>query len=176
MPDAPELVDFAQQLVDKHELEAVTMFVQVYSSYQTALHASQLLDFDDLILQAILLLQDESSIRAQIQDRFCWISVDEYQDTNLGQYRLLRLLAGEKVNVCAIGDPDQAIYGFRGANREYFLRFHQDFPGTHTLQLSQNYRSTQLILDASSQVIAQSEERTDSARVQVWSEFQSDQA
>jgi DNA helicase-2/ATP-dependent DNA helicase PcrA len=82
--------------------------------------------------------------------------VDEYQDINLAQYRLLRLLAGPETNLCAIGDPDQAIYGFRGADRAYFLSFTQDFPGAKTLHLSQNYRSTQLILDASSQVIAKS--------------------
>lgn len=171
MSDAPELVDFAQQLKEKQERDPVCKFGQIYAAYQAALQASQLLDFDDLIPQAVLLLQNEQSERERIQERFRWISVDEYQDTNLGQYHLLRLLVGENVNVCAIGDPDQAIYGFRGANREYFLRFHQDFPATRILHLSQNYRSTQLILDASSQVIAQSEERSDAERVQIWSEL-----
>ncbi|MCW5854377.1 MAG: UvrD-helicase domain-containing protein, partial [Anaerolineae bacterium] len=103
---------------------------------------------------------------AQVQARFRWISVDEYQDINLAQYRLLRLLAGPEANLCAIGDPDQAIYGFRGADRGYFLRFQQDFPAARQLSLDQNYRSTQLILAASGQVIA----RADGAERRLWSD------
>ncbi|HXV43244.1 MAG TPA: UvrD-helicase domain-containing protein [Anaerolineae bacterium] len=102
------------------------------------------------------------------QQRFCWISVDEYQDINLAQYRLLRLLTAAEANLCAIGDPDQAIYGFRGARREYFLKFQQDFPRAKILHLSQNYRSTQLILDASGQVIAKGAAREP---LEMWSDF-----
>ncbi|MCB0098846.1 MAG: ATP-dependent helicase, partial [Caldilineaceae bacterium] len=99
--------------------------------------------------------------------------MDEYQDVNLAQYRLLRLLTGadadvDAANLCVIGDPDQAIYSFRGADRSYFLRFAADFPHAHTLRLEQNYRSTQLILNASTQVIAQASKRTASP---IWSDF-----
>jgi superfamily I DNA/RNA helicase len=101
------------------------------------------------------------------QQRFRWISVDEYQDINLAQYRLLRLLTPPTTNLCAIGDPDQAIYGFRGASQAYFLKFQEDFPAAKTIHLSQNYRSTQLILEASGQVIAKSA----GERLKIWSEF-----
>lgn len=94
--------------------------------------------------------------------------MDEYQDINEIQYRLLRLLARPGVNLAAIGDPNQAIYGFRGTNRTYFLKFAEDFPGTKTVPLEQNYRSTQLILEASGQVITGSAE---SELFTLWSEF-----
>ncbi|NJN81838.1 MAG: UvrD-helicase domain-containing protein [Caldilineaceae bacterium] len=94
--------------------------------------------------------------------------MDEYQDLNLAQYRLLRLLASGGANLCVIGDPDQAIYGFRGADRSYFVSFADDFPDAKTVRLSQNYRSTQLILDAAQQVIARNPDR---AALEIWSEF-----
>lgn len=140
---------------------------QVYQAYETLLQKNQLLDFDDLILRAVELLENFPGVRGTYQDRFRWISVDEYQDINLAQYRLLRLLAGPETNLCAIGDPAQAIYGFRGADRAYFLTFTQDFPEAKALYLSQNYRSTQLILDASGQVIGKAPERQP---VELWSE------
>ena len=96
---------------------------------------------------------------AAVQTRYRWISVDEYQDVNPAQYRLLRLLTAGGANLCVIGDPDQAIYGFRGADRRYFLQFEQDYPGAVTLHLSHNYRSTQMILDAATQVIARNADR-----------------
>jgi superfamily I DNA/RNA helicase len=125
-------------------------------------------DFDDLLLDSVRLLETDKTTLAQLHERFRWISVDEYQDINLAQARLLRLLTVGGANLCAIGDPDQAIYGFRGADRRYFLSFAQDFPGAELLRLNQNYRSTQLILNAASQVIARS---PDVERLKLWSEF-----
>lgn len=141
---------------------------EVYQNYQRALEQRRLLDFDDLIFKAVRLLESHPDLLAACRQRYRWISVDEYQDINFAQYRLLRLLAGPETNLCVIGDPDQAIYGFRGADRAYFLQFNQDFPTAKTVHLSQNYRSTQLILDASEQVI---EKEAASERVKIWSEF-----
>jgi superfamily I DNA/RNA helicase len=124
-----------------------------YASYEAALRTSQSVDFDDLIRLPVRLLEVSPDALRAMQDRFRWISVDEYQDVNLAQVRLLRLLANAGANVCAIGDPDQAIYGFRGAERRYFFEFAQDFPGAKILSLAENYRSTQMILDAAMQVI-----------------------
>ncbi len=142
---------------------------QIYRTYQAALQAQQLVDFDDLLLQTVLLLEHSPALLSELHIRFHWLAVDEYQDVNLAQYRLLRLLAAGGANVCAIGDPDQAIYGFRGADRGYFLRFTQDFPDAQVLRLRQNYRSTQLILDAAQQVIGKSTDKSE--RLRLWSTF-----
>ena len=139
----------------------------IYRTYEAALRQNQMLDFDDLLLQTVQLLETHPEVLRQVQARFQWISVDEYQDINLAQYRLLQMLTAAGANLCAIGDPDQAIYGFRGADRGYFLRFEQDFPTATRLYLRQNYRSTQLILDASTQVIAKESNR---AAQLIWSE------
>jgi len=141
----------------------------VYGRYAAYLRANRLLDFDDLIYQTVQLLESQPMLLQHYQTRYRWLSVDEYQDINYAQYRLLRLLTPPATNLCAIGDPDQAIYGFRGAKRAYFLRFQEDFPDAQILQLSQNYRSTQTILDAAGQVIEESEERA--TALQIWSDF-----
>ncbi len=138
---------------------ASDQFPQIYRRYEAALRESDAVDFDDLILLPIRLLAEHPDVLAAVQNRFRWISVDEYQDVNLAQYRLLRLLTGGGANLCVIGDPDQAIYGFRGADHRYFLQFEQDFPGAVALSLSRNYRSSQRILDAASQVIARNPDR-----------------
>ena len=143
-------------------------FSDIYRNYEAALRKNQLLDFDDLILRAVNLFEASPDVLKMVQQRFQWISVDEYQDINFAQYRLLRLLTSPETNICAIGDPDQAIYGFRGAKREYFLKFQEDFPEAKILHLNQNYRSTQLILAASGQVIAKSAAREPS---KIWSDF-----
>ncbi|MCU0500379.1 MAG: UvrD-helicase domain-containing protein [Anaerolineae bacterium] len=132
----------------------------IYERYTTALRASNAVDFDDLIVLPIRLFEAHPDVLAAVQARYRWISVDEYQDVNQAQYHLLRLLTSGGANLCVIGDPDQAIYGFRGADRRYFLRFTQDYPGAVTLHLSHNYRSTQLILDAATQVITRNADRT----------------
>ncbi|NOZ72622.1 MAG: UvrD-helicase domain-containing protein [Chloroflexi bacterium] len=143
----------------------------LFTAYQTALAAAQALDFDDLVTLPVHLLETRSDVLSEVQTRFRWISVDEYQDINYAQYRLLRLLTGGGANLCVIGDPDQAIYGFRGADYRYFLQFEQDYPDALRLHLQQNYRSTQLILDAAQQVIAHNPDR---AATTLFSEFVDD--
>jgi len=126
----------------------------IYARYEAALRDNAALDFDDLLLHTVRLLESRPEALAAVHARYRWLSVDEYQDVNLGQVRLLRLLTAGGANLCVIGDPDQAIYGFRGADRSYFLTFQQDYPTARLLRLSENYRSTQLILDAAGQVLA----------------------
>ena len=140
----------------------------IYERYEAALRASDAVDFDDLIVLPIRLLEESPDVLAATQARYRWISVDEYQDINAAQYRLLRLLTEGGANLCVIGDPDQAIYGFRGADRRYFLQFELDYPGAVTLNLSRNYRSSQRILDAASQVIARNPDRKS---VEILAEF-----
>ena len=122
--------------------------------YDSALAAAGALDLDDLVVRTVQVLDSDAAVLRTLQQRYRWISVDEYQDVNAAQYRLLRLLAGGGANLCVIGDPDQAIYGFRGADRRFFLSFDADFPGAGTLRLDHNYRSAQTILTAAGQVIA----------------------
>jgi len=173
---------------------------EIRRRYEAALRAADTVDFDDLIALPVRLLEKHPDVLAAVRARYRWISVDEYQDVNAGQYRLLRLLTGASspqppelggfappspelggsappspqpwgeaarppelggggANLCVIGDPDQAIYGFRGADRRYFLRFEQDYPGARTFYLSRNYRSSQAILDAAMQVIGRNPDR-----------------
>ena len=126
----------------------------IWERYHEALTEASALDFDDLILRAVQLLETDAATLRTVQARFGWISVDEYQDVNGAQHQLLRLLTAGGANLCVIGDPDQAIYGFRGANHRYFLSFENDFPGGQRLFLERNYRSAQSILDAAMQVIS----------------------
>ena len=127
---------------------------ETWNRYQAVLEEANALDFDDLILRAAQLLETDAAVLKAVQARFHWISVDEYQDVNASQHRLLTLLVKGGANLCVIGDPDQAIYGFRGADRGYFLSFEDDFPGGKRLHLERNYRSAQTILDAAMQVIS----------------------
>jgi DNA helicase II / ATP-dependent DNA helicase PcrA len=122
--------------------------------YDKALRERDLVDFDDLIALPVALLGGDRALAAAYRERWAWISVDEYQDVDDLQYRLLRLLTTPGGNLCAIGDPDQAIYGFRGAEVGFFLRFRQDFPGAVTAQLTCNYRSSAAIVGAAVQAIA----------------------
>jgi DNA helicase II / ATP-dependent DNA helicase PcrA len=122
--------------------------------YDKALRARDLVDFDDLIALPVRLLGADPALAAGYRERWPWVSVDEYQDVDELQYRLLRLLTTPDGNLCAIGDPDQAIYGFRGADVRYFLRFRQDFPGAASTRLSRNYRSSQAIVDGALQAVA----------------------
>ena len=137
----------------------------VWERYHAALAEADALDFDDLILRAVQLLETDAAILQTVRARFRWISVDEYQDVNAAQYRLLRLLAAGGANLCVIGDPDQAIYGFRGADHRYFLSFAEDFPGGQRLHLERNYRSAQAILDAAAQVISHNPDRQATALI-----------
>jgi superfamily I DNA/RNA helicase len=130
-------------------------FDAIAANYTKTLQAGKLLDYDDLLMRPSELLAANSGLAASYRRRFQWIFVDEFQDVDALQYRLLKLLAPASGNICAIGDPDQAIYGFRGGDVGFFLRFEDDFPGTEIIDLKRNYRSAQLILDASSQMIAE---------------------
>ncbi|HEY9524821.1 MAG TPA: UvrD-helicase domain-containing protein, partial [Thermopolyspora sp.] len=122
--------------------------------YTKELRLRDLVDFDDLIALPVTLLTEDPELAAEYQDRYRWISVDEYQDVDAQQYRLLRLLAPPGGNLTAIGDPDQAIYRFRGADVGFFLRFQEDHPGARVVRLGRNYRSSATILTAASQLIA----------------------
>jgi uncharacterized protein (TIGR00375 family) len=129
------------------------LFAGIYRGYQKVLRENLVFDFDDLILQVVRLLESSEPIRKKYQERFSFISVDEYQDINHAQYRLIRALAPPDKDICVIGDPNQAIYGFRGSDVRYFHAFQKDYPEVKSICLTQNYRSTETILKASTQVI-----------------------
>lgn len=119
-------------------------------AYEAALERNKLLDFDDLLLKPLALLREQPD---HYKDRFRWISIDEYQDVDPLQYALVRLLAPPGANLCAIGDPDQSIYGFRGADVGFFLRFREDWPGARIVHLTRSYRSTRTVVEAACQAI-----------------------
>lgn len=127
---------------------------QVYREYQAVLKKNNAMDFDDLIMKTVELFRADTEVLDYYQERFKYIMVDEYQDTNTAQFQLIRLLAGKYENLCVVGDDDQSIYKFRGANIHNILNFEQYFPRAKVIKLEQNYRSTQNILDAANSVIA----------------------
>ena len=131
----------------------------VFAGYEKLLHDSKALDFDDLLLRSVRLLRDSTPTRLKWQERFKFIHVDEYQDTNRVQYELMRLLTGPQQNVCVVGDEDQSIYRWRGADVSILLSFSRDFPAARIVKLERNYRSTQKILDAAGAVVANNPER-----------------
>ena len=126
----------------------------LFEEYRKELSKANALDFDDLLLEATRLLKTASHVREYYNRRFQYLLIDEYQDTNRPQYELMRMLAGERHNVCAVGDEDQSIYSWRGADIRNILEFEQDFPEAKIIRLEQNYRSTQNILQAASSVVA----------------------
>ena len=126
----------------------------IYKGYQAELLKNNALDFDDLLLEGVRLLKVSAEVRQRYQHRYRYLLVDEYQDTNRPQYELMKLLAGERKNVCAVGDEDQSIYSWRGADIRNILEFEQDFPNARIVRLEQNYRSTQVILEAAGAVVA----------------------
>jgi DNA helicase II / ATP-dependent DNA helicase PcrA len=126
----------------------------IFKSYQAELIKNNALDFDDLLLEAARLLKVSGEVRERYQRRYRYLLVDEYQDTNRPQYELMKLLAGEAKNVCAVGDEDQSIYSWRGADIRNILEFEKDFPNARIIRLEQNYRSTQIILEAAGAVVA----------------------
>src|SRR6266487_946713 len=140
----------------------------VYQLYQRRLFASNAVDFDDLLMLTVDVLERFPDVREKWQQAFRYILVDEYQDTNHAQYRLLQLLAEKHQNLMAVGDPDQSIYSFRSADINNILDFERDFPGTRTVSLEQNYRSTNLILEAANTVISNNRERKPK---ELWSEL-----
>lgn len=137
--------------------------------YQSRLRASNALDFDDLLTETVRLLCTVDSVRRKLQRRFQYLLVDEYQDVNQAQYVLLQQLAAGHHNLCVVGDEDQSIYSFRGANVALFLRFPQDYPEARVIKLEQNYRSTQNILRAANAVVQHNQQRT---RKRLWSRKQ----
>ncbi len=141
---------------------------EVYDLYQKRLFASNAVDFDDMLFLTVQVLERFPEAHERWQKAFRYILVDEYQDTNHAQYRLLQLLAGEHKNVFAVGDPDQSIYAFRGADIRNVLEFERDFPGAYTIALEQNYRSTQNVLDAANGIIRHNRERKEK---NLWSEL-----
>jgi len=126
----------------------------IYQGYKAELRKNNALDFDDLLLEAVRLLKVSGEVRERYQRRYKYLLVDEYQDTNRPQYELMKLLAGEAKNVCAVGDEDQSIYSWRGADIRNILEFEKDFPKARIVRLEQNYRSTQIILEAAGAVVA----------------------
>ncbi|MCR4598798.1 MAG: DNA helicase PcrA [Acetatifactor sp.] len=148
------------ELISVHEYEQKTMgdfrkitIAKVYREYQESLKASNALDFDDIIVKTVELFKQDPKVLKYYQDRFKYIMVDEYQDTNTAQFELIRLLADRDRNLCVVGDDDQSIYKFRGANIRNILDFEFHYPEATVVKLEQNYRSTQNILDAANAVI-----------------------
>ncbi len=127
---------------------------RIYAAYETALTEMGGLDFDDLLMRVAILLKHDSELRRRLEDRYRYVLIDEYQDTNAAQYAIARLLTEQRKNLCATGDPDQSIYGWRGANIENILTFERDYPGAKVVRLEQNFRSTKLILDAADRLIS----------------------
>jgi DNA helicase-2/ATP-dependent DNA helicase PcrA len=134
---------------------------KIYAHYLTALKDSSALDFDDLLLKTVDLFEQSPTVRGKYAQQFRFVMVDEYQDTNRPQYLLIRRLAEAHRNLCVVGDPDQSIYKWRGADLRNILDFENDFPEATTVKLERNYRSTQIILDAASAVISQNRNRKD---------------
>src|SRR5437764_70848 len=132
---------------------------EIFSAYEKGLHDSKALDFDDLLLRSARLLRESSATREKWQARFQYIHVDEYQDTNRVQYELMRQLTGPKQNICVVGDEDQSIYAWRGADVSIILSFSRDFPSARVVKLERNYRCTQNILDAAGAVVANNQGR-----------------
>src|SRR6187200_792984 len=126
----------------------------VYEQYERELHRANAMDFDDLLFRAVNVLELFQEVRDRYTTAFKWVLVDEYQDTNHAQYRWLQLLTGEQRNLAVVGDDDQSIYAFRGADIRNILDFEDDYPDAHVVRLEQNYRSTQTILSAANAVIS----------------------
>lgn len=148
--------DYAKQVHGDTRKQKVA---EVYREYQKQLRASNALDFDDLIFRTVELFQQDAEVLEQYQDRFRFIMVDEYQDTNTAQFKLVSLLAAKYRNLCVVGDDDQSIYRFRGANIQNILSFEEVYPDAKVIRLEQNYRSTQNILTAANEVICHNEGR-----------------
>ena len=132
---------------------------RVYEKYEALLQENRALDFEDLLMKAVFLFREQPRVLARYQERYLHILVDEFQDTNITQYELAKLLAGKHRNICVVGDPDQSIYSWRFADIRNILSFEKDFPGARVVVLEQNYRSTQTILEVASHIIARNRER-----------------
>ena len=151
--------DLMERAEDSGDMRLVPI-AKAYKKYQTKLKENNAVDFDDIILLTVKLLQENDDIRTFYQRKFRYVLVDEYQDTNHLQYLLTSLLAGGHENICVVGDDDQSIYRFRGATIENILDFEKQYKGARTIRLEQNYRSTQSILNAANSVIVAEKENT----------------
>lgn len=161
---ASEISRLKNENIDPEEASASPHYFQrvvgsVYELYQEKLRSSQALDFDDLLLMMYRLFKERDDVLERYRERYQYILIDEYQDTNKVQYELARLLAGDRMNFCATGDPDQSIYSWRGANIRNILEFERDFPNARVVKLEQNYRSTGNILKAADKVIENNMQR-----------------
>jgi superfamily I DNA/RNA helicase len=153
LPDADPLPDDD----DDYRIAAV----ETYERYQSALRVQNLVDFDDLLLLTVGLLQKHEDVLAKLRARWRYLMIDEYQDTNGAQFELMRLLAGKERNLCVVGDDDQSIYGWRGADVQNILRFEKHFPGAKVVKLETNYRSTGAILEVANAIISKNLDRYD---------------
>jgi len=144
-----EVLEFAENAIGFLEKKVAT----IYKLYEDKKRLSKALDFDDLIFYCVRLLREREDIREKWQERFHYILVDEFQDVNYAQYELIRILGDKYKNICIVGDDDQSIYGWRGADFRLLLQFEEDFPGAKVIKLERNYRSPQIILDAAWSVI-----------------------
>ncbi|HEX7961666.1 MAG TPA: UvrD-helicase domain-containing protein [Terriglobales bacterium] len=131
----------------------------IYETYRQELRKANAMDFDDLLLETVRLLKSSAEVRHRYNQRYRYILIDEYQDTNRPQYELMKLLAADHHNVCVVGDEDQSIYSWRGADIKNILEFERDFPNAQVIRLEQNYRSTQIILEGASAVVANNRQR-----------------
>ena len=134
-------------------------YANVYQEYQRRLSESNSLDFDDLIVRTIDLFEKDEAARTKWQNRFRYLLVDEYQDVNFAQYKLISILGEKHRNVTVVGDDDQSIYSWRGSDYKMILRFEEDFPGAKVFTLEENYRSTQTILDAANALVSNNKTR-----------------
>ena len=159
--EPPEALDTFLDVRDHRFAQAV------YETYEKLLRANQAVDFDDLLMRVALLLRDDAELRERLNRRFRYLLIDEYQDTNHAQYLIARYLSQEHRNICATGDPDQSIYGWRGADISNILEFERDYPDARVVRLEQNYRSTGHILAAASRLIRYN---TDRKHKDLWTE------
>ncbi|MCD8125188.1 MAG: UvrD-helicase domain-containing protein, partial [Lachnospiraceae bacterium] len=157
-----------EQFAEEHQSDfRMKRVADIYREYQAQLRANNAMDFDDLLVNAVELLRRNPPVLNEYRERFQYILVDEYQDTNTAQFQLIALLAGERQNLCVVGDDDQSIYKFRGANIRNILDFEKTFPQAKVIKLEQNYRSTGNILAAANQVIRHNQGRKDKT---LWTE------
>ena len=163
------LVDWRENYNYAHDYFDKTA-AALYQDYQTRLEKANAMDFDDLLMLTVKLFRQEPQVLSQLQDRFQYLLVDEYQDTNHAQYMLLKLLAEKEKNLAVVGDDDQSIYGWRGADLKNILDFERDYPNCKVIRLEQNYRSTQKILDAAWSVVKNNLSRKDK---KLWTENES---
>ena len=157
--DSRQMAQSAYDADDEYGAHWIDTCARVYRYYEEALTRQNAMDFDDLLMRTAQLLETSSEVQAQYHDRYQHLLIDEFQDTNVAQYRLARLLTGSHHNLCVVGDPDQSIYSWRNADIRNILSFQSDFPDAQVISLGENYRSTKNILNAAASVIATNQER-----------------